>query len=162
MVQVHNVECAIKCYEAAVAAKPDFWLSLNNLGVIFTTQGQSTRGRRHLRAAIAAQPDYAEAHNNLGVLLRDMGNVEDVRNACSLRAPVGQRRSALLCTTLRCVPSGRNPANMHLSVLAKQTTRGQSRVIAGDCIVRGLHAPVPQQRQCLAEPPAGPELHPPR
>ena len=80
--QVNNLACAIECYEAAVASKPDFWLSLNNLGVIFTTQGQSTRGARHLRAAIAAQPEYAEAHNNLGVLLRDMGLVQEVRTLC--------------------------------------------------------------------------------
>lgn len=71
----------MECYEAAVATKPDFWLALNNLGVLYTAQGHSGKAERHLRAAIAANSKYAEAYNNMGVLLRDRGLVAEVRTA---------------------------------------------------------------------------------
>lgn len=51
--------------------------SLNNLAVMYTSQGRSGEAAAMLQAATAAVPAYAEAWNNLGVVQRDIGAVAD-------------------------------------------------------------------------------------
>jgi Flp pilus assembly protein TadD len=51
--------------------------SLNNLSVIYTSQGRAGEATALLQAATQACPSYAEAWNNLGVLQRDIGAVAD-------------------------------------------------------------------------------------
>ena len=42
--------------------------SLNNLGVVYTSQGRVQEALGLLTAAVTSCPTYAEAYNNLGVL----------------------------------------------------------------------------------------------
>lgn len=49
--------------------------ALNNLGVLYTSQGRAGEAIALLQAAVAAAPLYAEAWNNLGVAQRDIGDV---------------------------------------------------------------------------------------
>lgn len=51
--------------------------SLNNLAVIYTSQGRAGEATALLQAATQACPSYAEAWNNLGVLQRDIGAITD-------------------------------------------------------------------------------------
>jgi protein O-GlcNAc transferase len=48
---------------------------LNNLAVVYTSQGRAAEAMRTLQAAIVAAPRYAEVYNNLGVLQRDVGAI---------------------------------------------------------------------------------------
>lgn len=75
---VDNVAQTIECFKAAIIAQPNLHQALNNLGVIYATQGLYGASQRLLRAAIAANAEYAEAYNNLGVLLRDTGCITQV------------------------------------------------------------------------------------
>jgi tetratricopeptide (TPR) repeat protein len=49
--------------------------ALNNLGVLYTSQGRAGEAIALLQAAVTAAPLYAEAWNNLGVAQRDIGDV---------------------------------------------------------------------------------------
>lgn len=51
--------------------------SLNNLGVVYTSQGHAQEALTLLTAAIQACPTYSEAYNNLGVLQRDVGAIRE-------------------------------------------------------------------------------------
>jgi predicted O-linked N-acetylglucosamine transferase (SPINDLY family) len=72
--ELGNRETAMRCYAAALEARPSFPRGLNNLAVMYTQQGRAAEALGLLRAAVLADPGNPEAHNNLGVLQRDVGD----------------------------------------------------------------------------------------
>lgn len=77
--RLRAVECLSQCLPQLPTALHDCCSlplqSLNNLGVVYTSQGRSQEGLALLQAAIQSCPTYAEAFNNLGVLQRDVGSI---------------------------------------------------------------------------------------
>jgi tetratricopeptide (TPR) repeat protein len=67
--------------------------SLNNLAVVYTSQGRAQEALALLQAATQACPSYAEAYNNLGVLQRDVGAIPE--------AIASYEQSLQLCPTSR-------------------------------------------------------------
>ena len=67
--------------------------SLNNLAVVYTSQGRAQEALALLQAATQACPTYAEAYNNLGVLQRDVGAIPEAISS--------YERSLQLCPTSR-------------------------------------------------------------
>ena len=61
----------------AASINPNFAQPLNNIGILYTLQGQARAALEALQCAVAAIPTYAVAQNNLGVLLRDTGDIPE-------------------------------------------------------------------------------------
>ncbi len=68
---------AVKEYNLAVEAKPDYADAHYNLALAFAKQGRMEEAILHYKAAIKAQPDYALAHNNLANALAAQGKLEE-------------------------------------------------------------------------------------
>ena len=56
---------AIRCFEAALKAKPDYPEANNHLGLALVRSGQTGEGVRQFQEALRLKPDYAGAHKNL-------------------------------------------------------------------------------------------------
>lgn len=65
---------AIRAYEAAVEADPEFAGGYYNLGNLHYDLKQYDRASVYFQKAIALKPDFAEAYYNLGNLYYDTGN----------------------------------------------------------------------------------------
>jgi Tfp pilus assembly protein PilF len=86
---IGQVDAAVKCYEKALAIKPDFAEAHNNLGVTIQDLGQLNTAVRSFEKALALKPDYAEAHNNLGIVLMKLHQpdaaVKSYKNAIAIK-----------------------------------------------------------------------------
>ena len=86
---IGQVDAAVKCYEKALAIKPDFAEAHNNLGVTIQDLGQLNTAVRCFEKALALKPDYAEAHNNLGIVLMKLHQPDDAvksyKNAIAIK-----------------------------------------------------------------------------
>ena len=68
---------AVKEYNLAVEAKPDYADAHYNLALALAKQGRMAEAILHYRATIKAQPDYALAHNNLANALSAQGKLDE-------------------------------------------------------------------------------------
>jgi len=73
---LNQLEAAVKCYEQALAIKPDYAEAHSNLGVTLQELGQMEKAVKCYEQALTIKPDYAEAHSNLGVILQELGQLE--------------------------------------------------------------------------------------
>jgi tetratricopeptide (TPR) repeat protein len=64
----------------ALALNPEFPEPLNNLARIAIARGDP-KGIDYCRQAIALKPDFADAYNNLGNILKELGDLEQARQA---------------------------------------------------------------------------------
>jgi len=71
-----QLEGAVKCYEQALAIKPDYAEAHSNLGNIFQKLGQLEEAVKCYEKALAIKPDYAEGYSNLGLALYELGQLD--------------------------------------------------------------------------------------
>ena len=89
-----ELEKAVECYHAALAARPDCvearidlrirpdYAEVHvSLGNVLNTQGKLDEAVAHYRQALALSPDNAQAHNNLGNALRSQGRSDEAAEA---------------------------------------------------------------------------------
>jgi predicted O-linked N-acetylglucosamine transferase (SPINDLY family) len=74
--ELGQVDAAVKCYEKALAVKPDYVDAHYNLGNAFKELGQLEAAVKSFEKALAIKPDSANAHNNLGNALTDLGQLD--------------------------------------------------------------------------------------
>ena len=71
LTNTHQLDDAIKCFEKALAIKPNYYGVYANLGLTLKALGQLDAALKSYEKAIAIKSDFAEAYRNLGsVLLR--------------------------------------------------------------------------------------------
>ena len=68
---------AIRNFELALAARPDYAEAHNNIGIALAKQGKLDDAIRHFNSALRTQPDYAQAHANLGLALTRQGKFDE-------------------------------------------------------------------------------------
>jgi tetratricopeptide (TPR) repeat protein/2-polyprenyl-3-methyl-5-hydroxy-6-metoxy-1,4-benzoquinol methylase len=73
---IDQLDAAVKCYEQALAIKPDYAEAHSNLGVTLQELGQLDATVKSYKQALAIKPNYAEAHYNLGVTLQELGQLD--------------------------------------------------------------------------------------
>jgi len=72
-----QLNAAVKCFEKALAIKPDYAEAHSNLGNTLKELGQLDAAVKCFEKALAIKPDYAEAHYNLGTTLQELGQLEE-------------------------------------------------------------------------------------
>ena len=65
---------AKKIYEDILKIKPDHFLVLSNLGIVFSQLKESNKAVELFHKAIEINPQHAEAHYNLGNIYRELGD----------------------------------------------------------------------------------------
>ena len=95
-----RLEDARAAYQAAVAAKPDYFQAQNNLGNVFLALGREDDAFRAFQAAAAARPDAsALTHDNLGYLHFTRGRydeaIREYRTALEIEPGSGEIRNNL-------------------------------------------------------------------
>ncbi len=78
-------------FEAAVAADPEHYRALTNLGNIRLQDGLVSEAEGLYRRAIAINPQHAVAHNNLAVVLRRQGHLAESVRALRASQRLAQR-----------------------------------------------------------------------
>jgi tetratricopeptide (TPR) repeat protein len=68
---------AMRHYDLALQAQPDFASAHNNLGAALARQGKIDEAIRHYGLALQAQPEFALAHSNLGAALAGQGRMDE-------------------------------------------------------------------------------------
>jgi tetratricopeptide (TPR) repeat protein len=71
-----QLDAAVKCYEQALAIKPDYAEAHSNLGNTLQELGQLDAAVKCYEQALVLKPNYAEAHSNLGLALYDLGQLD--------------------------------------------------------------------------------------
>ena len=64
---------AIRCFERALALRPEYFEAENNLGLTLTQTGRAAEAIPHLQAAVRLKPASYQAPNNLGIALASSG-----------------------------------------------------------------------------------------
>jgi len=72
-----QLEMAVKCFEKAVAIKPDFTDAHYNLGLTLQELNQLDAAVKSYQVTLALQSNYVKAHNNLGVIYKEFGQMGD-------------------------------------------------------------------------------------
>ncbi len=75
--QMGQLDAAIRHYNNALSAKPDYAEVHNNLGNALNRLGKHAEAITHFQAALRAMPAYVAAHNNLGNAFHEAGQHED-------------------------------------------------------------------------------------
>jgi Flp pilus assembly protein TadD len=60
---------------AALTARPDSLMALNNLGFVLRLRKNLPEAEKVLRSALRLEPDFVYAHTNLGLVLQDQGDL---------------------------------------------------------------------------------------
>ncbi|PWU15840.1 MAG: hypothetical protein C5B50_14780 [Verrucomicrobia bacterium] len=112
---------AIREYQAAVDADPDYALAHGNLGLALFRKGRLNESIYHSEQAVKLMPNFAGAHRNLGIALGTAGRVDDaidqLRIAVDL-APTDLSARENLAYAL--LTKGRtNDANAQLAIVAR-------------------------------------------
>ena len=68
---------ALREFEAAVRAAPDYAMAQGNLGAALLHEGRLAESIAHSRQAVKLLPNYAGAHRNLGVALGKAGRLDE-------------------------------------------------------------------------------------
>src|SRR5207247_6188853 len=63
---------AEEAFWAALAARPDSLMALNNLGTVLLDRKDLAGAEKALRTALRLDPAFAKAHLNLGIVLHDL------------------------------------------------------------------------------------------
>jgi predicted O-linked N-acetylglucosamine transferase (SPINDLY family) len=77
LVQAHEPEAALPCFNRAIALKPDTPLFHANHGKALTDLGQWDAALKALDSALQGDPGLIQAHNNRGVVLRQLGRLRE-------------------------------------------------------------------------------------
>ena len=67
---------AKKIYEKILVAKPDHFLSLSNIGIIYSQLEEFDKAIETFNNTIKVNPKFAEAHNNLGIVFYELNDLE--------------------------------------------------------------------------------------
>ena len=67
---------AKKIYEKILVAKPDHFLSLSNIGIIYSQLKEFDKAIETFNNTIKVNPKFAEAHNNLGIVFYELNDLE--------------------------------------------------------------------------------------
>jgi tetratricopeptide (TPR) repeat protein len=77
--ELNNTADARTYYQKAVNIDPDFFLALNNLGVIYIHEELYPEAITLLKRAIKVKQHYVKAIGNLGVAYNFMGDVDQAK-----------------------------------------------------------------------------------
>ena len=83
---------AVRCFERALALRPDYYEARTNLGLSLAQSGRAVEALPHARRAVELQPASYQAHTNLGIALAGAGRVAE--------APVAFRTAVALAPGL--------------------------------------------------------------
>src|SRR5262245_5310553 len=72
-----NFQLALREFEAAVAADPQFTTAVVNQGIALAALGRADAARRAFERALEQDPDSKRAHYNLGLLNRSEGKADE-------------------------------------------------------------------------------------
>jgi len=72
-----QLEMAVKCFEKAVAIKPDFADAHFNLGLMLQELNKLKAAVKSYKVTLALQNNYVKAHNNLGIIYKELGQMRD-------------------------------------------------------------------------------------
>jgi len=67
---------AKKIYEKILVAKPDHFLSLSNIGIIYSQLKEFNKAIETFNNTIKVNPKFAEAYNNLGIVFYELNDLE--------------------------------------------------------------------------------------
>ncbi|MGI9169234.1 MAG: tetratricopeptide repeat protein, partial [Caulobacteraceae bacterium] len=97
--QEGRLDEAIADFEAAIAASPGDFATLNTLGLCLAQSGRTVEGLARLDNSIALNPAFAAAHFNRGSALEALGEAEGARRAYARAVEIepghAQARAAL-------------------------------------------------------------------
>ncbi len=74
---VGQLEMAVRCFEKAIAIKPDFTDAHYNLGLTLQELNQLEAAVKSYQVTLALQNNYIKAYNNLGIIYKELGQMED-------------------------------------------------------------------------------------
>jgi len=68
-------DVARRCFEKALALKPENPIALDGLAWTYHMEGKNTKARTLLERSIKKDPIYAEAYTDLGCVLHELGDI---------------------------------------------------------------------------------------
>ena len=74
---VGQLEMAVRCFEKAIAIKPEFTDAHYNLGLTLQELNQLDTAIKSYQLTLALQNNYIKAYNNLGIIYKELGQMED-------------------------------------------------------------------------------------
>jgi len=70
-------DVARRCFEKALALKPDNPVALDGLAWTYHMEGKNKKARTLLERSIKKDPAFAEAYTDLGCVLHELGDIND-------------------------------------------------------------------------------------
>ena len=126
-----QLDAAVKCYEQALAIKPDFADVHNNLGNTLMNLGRLDAAVKCCQKALAIKPDFSGAHYNLGITFQKLRQLDKAlashESAIALNPNIDFILGILLNTKMHlCLW---DDLTKHLNELTKKINNGEKVII---------------------------------